>query len=149
MSTLASNTNGYNRVISLCFVKGSPSIIYGNFLLAVMDNVAIFTIWHFSLKSNVIQISHCKKALWSTAETQAAVLDLPVALFFSSDCVCKLKNNWNFLLSTFQTVSEILTKFTLTILAIEDHLCSHTHPLPQSPLGLGADPGGPWSLLSK
>lgn len=61
--SLTSEANSCNRVICLSFVEGTPAIPDGNFLLTILDDVTVFTIWHLCLEGYIVEIPHCEKAL--------------------------------------------------------------------------------------
>jgi hypothetical protein len=62
----------------------------GDFLLAVVDDVAVLPVRKSGEEVDVVEVAHGEETLLPSAEPQAAVLDLPIALGLSSHCVGEL-----------------------------------------------------------
>jgi hypothetical protein len=86
----ATNTNGNNRIVVLSLAESSVSILDTDLLLAFVDDVAVFAVRKSSVKVDVVEVAHGKEALLASAEPEAAILDLPVLLFGSSNGIGKL-----------------------------------------------------------
>ena len=58
-----------------------------------MNDITVFTIRQPCEEGNVVEVSHGKEALLSAAESQAAILHLPVFLGTASNSIGKLKQD--------------------------------------------------------
>ena len=72
-------------------VEGSPSTFYSDLLLTFMDDITVFTIWQAGVEGHIVEVAHGKEALLPAAESQTAILHLPVFLGGASNNIGKLK----------------------------------------------------------
>ena len=86
-----SNTNSNKWVIILSFVEGAIAIGDCDLLLALMDDVTVFTIWKPRVEVDIVEVAHCKETFLASAEPKAAILHLPVGLSITSYSIGKLE----------------------------------------------------------
>ena len=86
-----SNTNSNKWVIILSFVEGAIAIGDCDLLLALMDDVTVFTIWKPRVEVDIVEVAQCKETFLASAEPKAAILHLPVGLSITSYSIGKLE----------------------------------------------------------
>ena len=86
----ASNADGNNWIVVLSFLESSVPILNPDFLLTIVDDVAVFAVRKSGVKVDVVEVAHGKETLLASAEPEAAILNLPVLLLGSSNGIGKL-----------------------------------------------------------
>ena len=94
-SLRASDADGHHWVVVLVLFEGSRAPGDGDLLLASVDDVAVLAVRQPGEEADIVEVAHGKEALLSSAEPEAAVLNLPVALRLSSHGVGELDHVGN------------------------------------------------------